>query len=416
VPAPPPRRILELLRLVGPGVVVAATGIGAGDLVAAAHGGATFGLALLWTALLGALLKFALVEGMARWQLATGTTILAGWTREIGRAVGAVFLVYLVVWSFVVAGALASACGFAAHALVPALGLETWAVLHALAGLAVVLFGEYRGFERGMKAIVALMFAGIVGCAWAQRPPLAAVLAGLFVPHVPAGGTMLALGTIGGVGGTVTLLSYGFWMREKGWRERAWIGAVRVDLGVAFTLTGLFGIAVMILGATVLRPQGVDIADRGGLLQLAAGLGHFGRAGEIAFLAGFWGAVASSLLGVWQGVPYLFSQSLALWRRRAPDLDPASVRRGRGYRGYALFLTFPPLLLLLLARPVWLVVLYAALGSLFMPFLAATLLVLGNRRQRMGNLRNGWLANLALVVCLGLFLYVGASDLVEALR
>ena len=83
--------------------------------------------------------------------------------------------------------------------------------------------------------------------------------------------------------------------------------------------------------------------------------------------------------------PYLFGHTCALLRRMPTDEEPARQRRGLGYRGFALFMTFPPMAMLLLERPVWLVIVYAALGSLFMPFLAATLLVLGNRRERMGD-------------------------------
>lgn len=62
----------------GPGVIMAASGIGASDVVAATVGGATYGLTLLWALLLGAFFKFVLSEGLARWQLATGSTALDG--------------------------------------------------------------------------------------------------------------------------------------------------------------------------------------------------------------------------------------------------------------------------------------------------------------------------------------------------
>ena len=42
-------------------------------------------------------------------------------------------------------------------------------------------------------------------------------------------------------------------------------------------------------------------------------------------------------------------------------MDRAVSPRGWLYRGYVLFMTFPPMLLLLLGRPVWLVVAYANL-------------------------------------------------------
>jgi len=179
LPSPqPPRRPLALLSLVGPGLVVAATGVGAGDLVAAAQSGATYGTVLLWTALVGAILKFFLAEGVGRWQLATSTTILEGWIREIGRPVGLLFLLYLCIWSFVVAGALMSACGMAAHALFPFLSVSAWAVLHGLVACVAVFVGEYRGFENAMKGIVGLMCVGLLGSALVQRPPVDDLVAG----------------------------------------------------------------------------------------------------------------------------------------------------------------------------------------------------------------------------------------------
>ena len=73
-PAPPAG--WGYLALIGPGIVLAATGVGAGDLVAASVSGARYGYAIAWAALVGAALKFVLSEGLARWQLATGTTLL----------------------------------------------------------------------------------------------------------------------------------------------------------------------------------------------------------------------------------------------------------------------------------------------------------------------------------------------------
>src|SRR5690606_34608539 len=68
----------SLLKLAGPGLVVAAAGIGSGDVVAASVAGANYGVVLLWALLLGAFFKFVLTEGIARWQLATGMTALEG--------------------------------------------------------------------------------------------------------------------------------------------------------------------------------------------------------------------------------------------------------------------------------------------------------------------------------------------------
>ena len=74
-----PARVLSFLKLAGPGLVVAATGIGSGDVVAATVGGARYGVILLWAIAVGAFFKYVLNEGIARWQLATGKTALEGW-------------------------------------------------------------------------------------------------------------------------------------------------------------------------------------------------------------------------------------------------------------------------------------------------------------------------------------------------
>lgn len=71
-------------RLIGPGLVVAATGVGAADLVATLIAGSKYGYALLWTVVLGCILKIVLVEGAGRYSLASGNTIFHGW-RTLGR-------------------------------------------------------------------------------------------------------------------------------------------------------------------------------------------------------------------------------------------------------------------------------------------------------------------------------------------
>ena len=112
-------RVRGFLTVIGPGILVAATGVGAGDLATGAFTGSQLGTAVLWAVVVGALMKYALNEGLGRWQLATGETLIEGSIRRLGRGVGWAFLPYLVLWSFFVGSALMSACGVALHALIP---------------------------------------------------------------------------------------------------------------------------------------------------------------------------------------------------------------------------------------------------------------------------------------------------------
>ena len=67
---PLPQRKRTLLTVIGPGLLVAATGVGTGDLATAGFAGSKLGVAVLWAVVLGAFVKYVLNEGLARWQLA----------------------------------------------------------------------------------------------------------------------------------------------------------------------------------------------------------------------------------------------------------------------------------------------------------------------------------------------------------
>jgi len=174
----------------------------------------------------------------------------------------------------------------------------------------------------------------------------------------------------------------------------------------------------MVLAAEVLYRGGVTIQGPKGVVQMSVMLEQVvGPVGRWAFLIGFWGAVVTSMMGVWQGVPYLFSNFVGLMK----GLSGSQMRdivdtRSPWYRGYLLWLCLPPMVLLTLQRPIGLIVLYAVMGALFMPFLAGTLLYMNTRSAWVGErLRNRWWTNLLLLICLALFAYLGYLRVVDSL-
>ncbi|MFW6175596.1 MAG: Nramp family divalent metal transporter, partial [Acidobacteriota bacterium] len=325
------------LAWVGPGVLVAATGVGAGDLATAAFTGNALGVAVLWAVLVGAGIKYVLNEGLARWQLATGETLLEGALGRLPVVLRVAFLGYFLVWSFLVAAALMSACGATAHAILPLTGSAAgdkvlYGLLHGAAGVMLVRLGGYRLFERVMGGAIVLMVVTVVGTAVLVAPDWGAVAAGLVVPRIPelAGGLGWTVALMGGVGGTLTVLCYGYWMREEGRVGPEELGPSRLDLGLGYAVTALFGVAMVIVGSTV----AVEGRGAGLIVTLADRLeGALGPAGRWAFLAGGWAAVASSLLGVWQSVPYLFADQWRLLGRggdRAGSGLPGDLEGGSG--------------------------------------------------------------------------------------
>ena len=404
--------------VIGPGILVAATGVGAGDLLTASMAGSKVGLAILWAAAVGALLKWTLNEGIARWQMATETTLLEGWVSRLGSWIQWVFLAYFFIWTVMVGGALVNACGVAGGGLLPLGDARTskivWGIVHSLAGLALVRVGGFALFEKIMSVCIGGMFVCVLVTAVLLGPDWGAVARGILTPSMPQGGLPWMLGVLGGVGGTVTLLSYGYWIREKGRTGRSGVRACRIDLGVAYALTALFGMAMIIIGSGIkIEGQGVSLA-----LQLAEELAvTLGPLGKWGFLLGFWGAVFSSLLGVWQSAPYLFADFLRLRRGLSrPGLNLSQnlsqdLSQTGAYRAYQVAIALVPLALL------WVTVeriqvAYAVMGALFMPLLALTLLLMNNRLRWVGaQFRSGWFTNGILAIALMLFAYMGALKL-----
>ncbi len=272
-----------LFALILPGLLVAATGVGAGDLFAASLAGSKLKLAILWAAPAGVILKWTLNEGIARWQLATGTTLLEGWSQRLGRWMEWAFFAYLLIWSLVVGGALITACGVAGNSIFQSIvevgdsntSKIVWGIIHSLAGLALVWWGGFKLFERLMAASVAVMFVCVLLTAallpgrdlsntpleGTVAPTWGEVFAGFIPGPIPEQGLGWFLGVLGGVGGTVTLLSYGYWIREAGRTGPQAIRDCRIDLGVAYGLTAFFGVAMMIIGSIVpLDGQGPETA------------------------------------------------------------------------------------------------------------------------------------------------------------
>ncbi len=408
-------RTARLWPMIGPGLLLAATGVGSGDLATGGIVGSLLGTAVLWAVLAGALLKYVVTEGLARWQLATGETLLEGAVRRLGPVVIWLFLPYLFFWSFFVGSAQVSAAGVTLHAIVPLFddardGKIVFGIATGLVALALVWLGGYRLFERVMRLCIAVMFVTVVATAVRLWPGTGAVLHGLFVPRIPnAGGEGLSwtIALVGGIGGTLTVLCYGYWLREEGRTSPADLPVCRVDLATGYLMTAIFGIAMVIVGSSILvEGEGTELLVRLSE-RLDASLGPFGK---WLFLVGTFGAVFSSVLGVWQAVPYLFADCWMLLRRPDGGRPVAVDTASKPYRVYLFLLAIVPMAGLFGSfREVQ--KLYTVIGAWFFPLLALAVLIFNGQKRWVGaRFRNGPASVAALVAVLAFFSYLAFVD------
>ncbi len=233
-----------------------------------------------------------------------------------------------------------------------------------------------------------------------------------------AASTTQVLSIIGGIGGSIVILSYNYWMREEKLTGAAVLSYVRGDVAVAYLFTALFGMSIMLLANQAFFRAGLQVTDTEAVPRMAEMMGVvLGRFGVYAFSIGFWAAVFASLLGVWQSIPYIFADVYGILRK-LPATERTTLTRisSTPYRLALLSITLIPLPFALLGRPILIVVTFTIIGSLFIPFLAGTLLYLNNRVAWTSDVpHNHWTTNALLVVILTLFAAVGALEVMNTL-
>jgi Mn2+/Fe2+ NRAMP family transporter len=375
---------------------------------------------LLWAIALGAFFKYVLNEGIARWQLATGLTALEGWAEYLPSWVKVYFGLYLLIWTVAVTAALTNATGLGIANLTGGRISQSWgAVLHSLFGFGFVLLGGYGGFEKLMKVLVGVMGFAILVCAALTFHDPAGVLRGTVIPAIPAGAGMYVLSIIGGIGGSITMLSYNYWMREEKISGAQQLGYVRGDIAIAYLFTAVFGMAIMMTANQAFFIPGVRITNAQAVPKMAEMLSSIlGRFGWVAYSVGFWAAVFASLLGVWQSVPYLYADFYSIHKKMPPEERQRVTKvTSTPYRLALLFVTLAPMPFAFTGQPIQVIVIYTIVGSLFVPFLAATLLYLNNKVRWSAPVpKNSWTTNALLLIILAMFLIVGGNEVVNTIR
>ena len=93
---PPPRTLGGMLLRLGPGMIIAGSIVGSGELIATTRVGAQTGFALLWLIIIGCVIKVFVQVEVGRYTVTHGQTSLEALNSLPGPRVGA----HLFVWFF----------------------------------------------------------------------------------------------------------------------------------------------------------------------------------------------------------------------------------------------------------------------------------------------------------------------------
>jgi manganese transport protein len=420
----PPTRFLPALRQIGPGLILAGSIVGTGELIATTGLGAEQGYVLLWLILLSCVIKVFVQVELGRYAITHGKTTLEALHTLPGPRVGTSWLSWL--WLFMMLAtqaqiaAMEGLVGQAAHMafpggsawvagtaakIVPAWGIFLeghpeyfWATLTGLAAIALLLSGGYKRLEHVTTALVAgvtlITVACVAGLPFTDYPVHWGELKTGLTFALPATGIALAFSTFGITGvGASELFAYPYWCIEKGYarsvgprskdpewgrRARGWLGVMQLDAWFSMIVFTVATVAFYILGAAVLHPQGLDPQGAGMIATLAQmyvkPLGLWTR--EV-FLIGAWAVLFKTL----------YVATAANSRLTADFLDLTGLWKSREGAGRRLvvnsFCVFYPLLSLgifyAVREPKTLVQVGGYAQGLMLPLIAGATLFLRNR-------------------------------------
>jgi manganese transport protein len=399
----PPRGLLPTLAKIGPGMVLAASIVGSGELIATTTLGAQAGFAALWVVALSCLLKPVVQEELGRYTIATGETGLEGLDRLPGpRIAGVGWLVWA--WALMVfitllqIGAMFGGVSQVMNLIVPAVPVALWVIAFLGLTLALLLGGGYARieglamFKVALFTLLTVLAAGVLSgmphFQWAD-------VAQGFKLQLPAQGLATAVAVFGITGvGASELVMYPYWCVEKGyaryagpredspeWRARAkgWVRVMHVDIVCSMLVYTLATAAFYLLGAGVLHPRGSVPAARDMIPVLSSLYTETLGAWALPFF--YVGAVAT-LYGT------IFAATAAQARMLADMLRllgfyarEDNARRQHWRRRFVVLLSVLPVILYFaIESPVKMVVAGGITQALLLPALGAAAVYLRHRR------------------------------------
>jgi Mn2+/Fe2+ NRAMP family transporter len=286
----PPEGWRASLRFLGPGLVLSASIVGSGELIATTALGAKAGFALFWLVVVSTFIKVAAQVELARWTISTGQPALTGFNRvppKFGRLgwVNVVWIMMALLKLLQVGGVVAGTA--AAFSILMPIGgdplgstsLSTWTGVVVVGTIAMLYSNRYGLIERGAFVLVVIFV--VVTSAIAFGLPFTPlgydagdILSGLQFT-IPAGALGAAIAMFGLTGvGADEITAYTYWCLEKGYarwtgpadgsdewvrRARGWIKVMYKDAALSWVIYTLGTLAFYIMGAAVLHPAGLVV-------------------------------------------------------------------------------------------------------------------------------------------------------------
>ncbi len=390
-----------------PGIFLLGFGMGTGSVTSMAKAGADYGMALLWTIFLSAVVTYFMIYIYGRFTLVTGETALSAFRKHIHPGVGIFFIVSL---TAVISAAIMGVMGIISDVC------YEWSRVFITGGIKPIYFaiffitvvyllfwsGSTEIFQVALSIIVAVMSLCFIVNFFILMPPLHDILWGM-VPNMPVipedqgKGPFLVIASMVGT----TVFSGLFIIRTTLVKEAGWtmkdVKIQRRDAALAATMMFIIALTIMAAAAGTLNRQGLILTKASQMVTLLEPL-----AGKFAVSIFVIGLVAA-------GVSSQFPNVLLLpWLLLDYNDSERDLKKPK-YRIMVLIMSLMGLVVPVFnAPPIFAMIVSQAFGALILPMTVLCILIVGNKKGVMGEHTFSIVTNiiLALIQIFSLYMCV----------
>lgn len=402
--------LIQKLKNVGPGALVAAGFIGPGTVTTCTVSGASYGYTLLWALLFATIATILFQEMAARIGIITqqglGENIRQRITQPALRML-AIVVVILAIFvgniAYETGNVTGSVMGLQAFADIPSMPAI---IVIALLGFVFLWIGSYKLVEGILTAIV--VFMGVVFFVTALASPVnwGEVVHGMFVPALPDSSltkgvspVLIAAGLVG-----TTVVPYNLFLHASGASERfkdpSQVADARFDAVLSIGLGGVISMAILVCAAANILGSGIAVTngkDMAAALSPLLGSWATCMVGLGLLAAGFSSVITASL-----SAAYAVNGVLG-WNAKLKDVKFKLI--------WLIVLASGCIMAVMLGKsPTQLILTAQAANALLLPVMAFFVLVCANAAD-LGSFKNHVFSNIAGVVIILITLFIAYKNL-----
>lgn len=319
--------------------------VGSGSVLFTPRIGARYGYEFLWMALIFIFLMWVMIREVGRYNVVTGKTIFEGYRDISGKSNWSLYFILVpqILAAVVTIAGIAALAGSAMMIVLP-WQYEAYAATIIVLCLIIVLTGTYKTFERIMSIMAGVLVFIVVVTAFRVLPDSGELGQGI-VPAIPENIDIeFVLPWVGFIlAGASGIMWFSYWVSARKYggeltreeevnkfseeeeqediqqseevyaQQKSWIKTLTVTSAIGVVGGGIVLLSFLVLGAELLRPQGlipegIDVAKD--LTRLLSQV--WGEIGKWVFVTGIMIALLGTILSNQDGYGRMFADGTVI--------------------------------------------------------------------------------------------------------